>query len=99
MTTQRELLELQNTTEKPNTNNQQSSQLVEIEIYEGTAFHIVGNQEQDYFVALGKYRITKSQSKEECRRMINEKDYEIILGLIEACLQEKENQSLQTSKK
>lgn len=88
MTTQRELLELQNTTENPNTNNPKSSQLIEKERYEGTGFDIVGNPEYGYFVALGTYRITRAQTKEECIRMINEKDYELIIGLMGASIEQ-----------
>lgn len=82
-TTQRELLQLQNTTENPNTNNQKSSQLYEKERYEETAFDIIGNEEYGYFVAIGKYRLTEPQTKDECIKMIKEKDYKIILSLIE----------------
>lgn len=87
MTQQAELLSIQSGTEKLNTNNNQSSQLVDKERVENTGFDIVGNQDHGYFVALGAFRITKAQSKEECNRMINEKDYELIIGLIGACMQ------------
>lgn len=90
MNSQKELLHTQTSTENQNTNNKNSdlpSQLVEKEKYEGTGFHIVGNKEQGYFVALGTYRLTRMQTKEECITMIENKDYELILGLIGASIE------------
>lgn len=92
MTSNKELLELQNNTETPKTENK-PSQLIEKIRYEGTAFDIVGNTEDGYFVALGNFRITKTQEKNECRRMIDQKDYELILGLIGACIQADKNEA------
>lgn len=85
METQEQLLQLQSTTQTADNLNS-NSQLIEKEIHPGTAFQIVGNKEQGYFVALGYYRITEIHTKEECQRMINEKDYELILGLINASI-------------
>lgn len=87
MTTQQELLKLQNTTDTQNTDNPKSSQLVEKEHYENTGFDIVGNEEYGYFVAIGIYRITEPQkTKEQCAQMIETKDYQLILGLIAASI-------------
>lgn len=85
--TQREQLELQNTTGKTNTDKQHSTELVHKEHVEGTGFDIVGDEEHGYFVALGQYRITKFQPKQECRHMIETKDYELLLGLIGAVME------------
>lgn len=87
-TTQNDLLKLQNTTEETQQNNNNSpSELVEREKVEGTGFEIIGNKEKGYFVALGIFRITEPKpSKGILRKMIQHKDYEIILGLISASI-------------
>lgn len=67
--------------------SQLNSELVEKEQVPDTGFHIIGNKEYGYFVALGTYRITKAQSKTKCLEMIETKDYELLLGLIGACIE------------
>lgn len=89
MNNHKELLHIQTSTENQNTNNQKSpdsEQLYEREKYPDTGFHVIGNKEEGYFVALGTYRLTKMQTKEECITMIENKDYELILGLIGASI-------------
>lgn len=87
-TTQQDLLKLQNASEEQNTSNQQSSQLIERHLHPNSAFQIVGNKEQGYFVALGMYRITAQHTKEDCAKMIEQRDYELILGLIGASIEQ-----------
>ena len=85
--TQEELLKLQTGTESQSTDNQNYSQTVERERYEGTAFDITGNKEVGYFVALGQYRLTQPRKhKSECIEMIDTRDYELLLGLMGATL-------------
>lgn len=87
-TTQKELLELQNGSEEPNTNNPPSSQLVETEPIKNTGFQIVGNAEKGYFVALGQYRLTTfHKDKKELLKKVKDKDWEIILALIGASIE------------
>lgn len=87
-TTQQDLLKLQNGIEETQQNNNNSpSELIEREKVENTGFEIIGNKEKGYFVALGIYRITEPRpSKGECRKMIANKDYEIMLGLMSASI-------------
>lgn len=83
-----ELLQSQITTETTNTNNKQSNtQLVDKEHIDGTPFDIVGDEELGYFVAIGNYRITQTHDKEDCRTMIRVMEWELILGLIGACIE------------
>lgn len=97
--TNSELLQSQTTTENQNTNNQKSNtQLVERERVENTGFEIIGNEENGYFIALGTYRLTQAQSKKECLRMIKTKDYELLLGLIGACIEANKIQTEQDKK-
>jgi hypothetical protein len=60
---------------------------VENNRYEGTGFSIVGNEDKGYFVALGKYRLTEAKTKIQCKQMIENRDYELILGMIGAAQQ------------
>lgn len=87
-TTQNDLLKLQNGTEETQLNKENSpSELIERQSVEGTAFEIIGNKEKGYFIALGMYRITEARpSIGTLRKMIANKDYEIILGLISASI-------------
>lgn len=82
------LLKLQTSTDEPTTSNQKSSQLIEREHVKGTAFWIIGNKEQGYFITFGQYRLTEPRStKAACHKMIKERDYELIAGLIGACIE------------
>lgn len=97
--TQAELLKLQNTTEETNTSREPSNtQLIHRERVEGTGFDIITIEENKSFVALGKYRLTTERTAEECREMINNKDWEIILGLIGAALSATESDITATQK-
>lgn len=88
--TQSELLSLHTTTDSTNTDKPNSnSELVYKERVEKTAFDIVGNEDNGYFIALGSYRLISPQKTiEKCRIMIQTKDWELILGLIGACMEE-----------
>lgn len=83
--TQSELLNLHTNTESQNTNSQQSnSQLIEIERVTNTPFDIV-TTDQGTFVSVGKFRLTElKETKQECREMIHNKDWDVIIGLIHA---------------
>lgn len=95
-----ELLQLQNTTDHQNTDSKPSnSELVEKERVEGTAFDLVGNQEQGYFIALGTYRLTSVYSKEVLKKMIETKDYELLLGMMGATYQAYQVSTQDTLKK
>lgn len=70
-----------------NQNSHSSEQLVERERIPNTGFDIVGNKEKGYFIAFGPYRITEyTQDKAQLRKKVASKDYEIILGLLGACM-------------
>lgn len=86
---QAELLSLQNTTTETNTsNNNSNSELVEKERVDNTAFDIVGNKDHGYFIALGTYRLTPTYPlKATLKKMIKEKDYELLLGMMGATIQ------------
>lgn len=91
--TQKELLQLQNTTDVTSTNKPNSTELVRKEHVEGTGFDIVGNEEQGYMIALGNYRLTEwRKTIEECRDMIEKRDWELILGMMGACIQAAETE-------
>lgn len=85
-TTQRELLRTLTSTNQQTPNNLNSSeQLVNRIPVENTGFWIIGDKDHGYFISLGAYRLTETrQTEEECREMIENKDWEIILGLIGA---------------
>lgn len=83
---QEELLQLQTGSDIIDSDNQNYSQTVERNRYEGTAFDITGNKEVGYFVALGQYRLTQPTTKEKCAEMIDNRDYELLLGLMGATL-------------
>lgn len=87
----KELLELQNTTGTNDTGSSnstsQNDELVERIKVPGTGFEIVGNKEKGYFIALGTYRLTEFKSKEYCMKMIEIKDWDLIVSLIGAAIQ------------
>lgn len=61
-----------------------SSTIKNIERYEETPFGIVETNEEtenNCFVALGNKRVSQLQTKEECERMIDEKDWTLITQL------------------
>lgn len=44
-----------------------------------TPFHVVGNDEQGYFVGWGQYRITEMQkTPEDCIQLINEQGWDLL---------------------
>lgn len=73
-------------TEKENFDNQNSSQLVERQPIEGTPFHLVilENKEDECFIGLGNYRLNTPTTKQNCLQQINDRDYNMILALINA---------------
>lgn len=80
--TQKELLQSQTNVDefqdKPN-----SSNLVIREEIKGTPFHLINYNNEGWFVALGKYRMTETgKDKEELIKMVENKDWTLILDTI-----------------
>lgn len=88
METVKELLRLQTSGENQNTSNNEPSELVKKQLVEGTGFEIVTVENKGSFIVLGKYRLTDIyETEEECREMIKNKDWELILGLMGAVME------------
>lgn len=90
----RELLHSQNYTPENNTNKQQSSneELIERHTVPGTGFMINGNKQLGYFVSIGTYRVTENQPTiEECNKLITEKDYTLLMGIMYAVIKSVQN--------
>lgn len=93
METAKELLKLQTGGELMNTDNQNSTELIKTHQVENTGFCIIEVQDKGCFVTLGMYRLTEyKETIEECLRMIEEKDWELILGLMGAVQQHSEKE-------
>lgn len=66
-------------------NKEHSSTIINVEQYEETPFGIVETNkegEDNSFVAIGNKRLTPLIAKEECKRLIVEKDWILITQLI-----------------
>lgn len=89
MLTQKDILQLQNTTDQTHSKESttENEQLIEKIHIEGTGFDIIKIEGKRCFVAIGNYRVTKEQTEAECRQMIKDKDYELLIGLIGAVIQ------------
>lgn len=80
MSDQWELLKLQSNANEPD--KSESGKLIEREEVPGTRFIIVGTQKTGYFVTFGKYQVTHTTTKEECRELIEKKDWELVFALM-----------------
>lgn len=80
--TQRELLQSQTNVEESQDN--QNYPLIKREKVEGTPFHLVNANEEGWFIALGKYRMTEVgyYTKSELEVMVMNKDWTLILDTI-----------------
>lgn len=86
--TNKELLHTQNSVANQNTDNQQSSQTIKREPVKDTGFEIITIEGKGSFITLGKFRLTDlKETPELCRDMIRNRDWELILGLMGAVLQ------------
>lgn len=97
--TQEELLNLHTNTDQKNTDNKPSnSELIETEEVTGTPLKIVGNDEYGYFAAIGHFKLsTPVKSKQQVREAIHNKDWEIIIGLMGACISTQETGTLEVT--
>lgn len=86
MEKQSQLLQSQTSTENANSNKVNSTELLKRIHVEETGFELIGNDEDGYFVALGSYRLTQTYTESQCRKMIADKDYELLIGLMGACV-------------
>jgi hypothetical protein len=95
--TQSELLKLQTSTQSDQENNSHSNtELVQRHPVENTPFEIVGNPDYGYFITLGIYRLTSTkQTIKDCEKLIKNKDWEVITGIIGAILQAEHTQKQQ----
>lgn len=75
-----ELLGLQ-TNAQEQVSNYKSGELVQREHVEGTPFQII-TIEQGSFLAVGNKRVTDYTTKEECKRMIEEKGWDLICTVV-----------------
>lgn len=70
-----------------NNSNSNSTELVENYEIENTPFRIIGNEEEGYFTAFGKYRVSERyKTKEETEENFNVKPWEILINTITACI-------------
>lgn len=83
------------TSVEENQNNQLFStdekQIVERQEIEETPFHIVGNKEHGYFIALGRYRITETfREKREAVAELTHRKWKVITNLISTLIEANE---------
>ena len=79
---QSELLSTQSNVEE-NQNREVSSELLERETVKGTPFWIVGNQDEGYFLAFSKYKLThKKESKKAVLDELNFEMWNIVSKLV-----------------
>lgn len=76
------MLNTQNNAEE-NTNNSNSSEIIEREQIENSPFTIVGNQETGYFITMGPYRLHEPvATKEDVMNYLLRNTYNVILDMI-----------------
>lgn len=83
--TQQERLKLQLNADgiRVNSSEEPPTQLVEREQLEGTPFWIIGNNEEGYFLAFGKFKMTERyKTKDEVIEYLNSNEYNIIAQMI-----------------
>ena len=78
---QSELLSTQTNVEESQ-NREVSSELLEREAVNGTPFWIVGNQDEGYFLAFNKYKLTHKKSKKAVLDELNFEMWNIVSKLV-----------------
>lgn len=80
-----------------NVNNQSPSKqtsgetLVDRIPVKNTIFSIIGTQQNGYFIAVGKYRVSKGGlTKKKCQELIDQKDWELIFALMGIAIEQTE---------
>lgn len=86
--TQSELLNYTTTSNTTDSNNSPStSQIIKREPIPNTGFELIST-EQGHFIALGQFRLTQQyQTRETALETVEKHDWELIIGLIGACIQ------------
>lgn len=88
---QQELLNTQNNVEE-SLPSQQSSEMAEMDVIEGTPFTVVGNEERGYFIAIGKFRISEVKpTREEAECLLSTDRWNVIVNLIVTLAGEMDN--------
>lgn len=81
--TQKELLQLQTSVEEEQSREGSSEEIIQRETVEGTPFQVINLNNEGWFLALGKYRMTEPQeNKQELIDRVKNKDWNVILDTI-----------------
>lgn len=81
--TQQDILHTQTNIEEEQNNSNSSTEIIQREKIINTPFEIVGNTENGYFIAMGKYKITENkQSIEDAKKTLNTEQWIIITNMI-----------------
>ena len=68
-------------------NKEKSSELLEMDKVENTPFHVVGSNDQGFFIALGKYRISTVQpTKESAIEWVSKNMWTVVLILVDTLI-------------
>lgn len=64
------------------TTPQQATELLEKREVPNTPFTIVGNDEDGFIITMGNMRLTDKKTYNECMQMINERNYDLTITII-----------------
>lgn len=92
-TSQKELLHLHTGSEEQNNQHSSNQQIINKEHVEGTGFDIIHYDQHGYWLVIGHYRVSETKkTKEELIKLIETKDWDLLIGVIGAAMQANQDQ-------